>query len=280
MRIGSLSVRSPIAIAVAVAGIALAAAAAFAVAADGGGEPTERLPDLVQRAPYQLVGQTARGQRGARRFRIGFASAVDNLGDGPLRVSSRRTGRERMVADQLIERSDGSTVRVPRVGTLRYTRSVSHQHWHYLRFDRYSLVELDGTRTIRRDRKTGFCLGDRYDSRPAERLPGDPGRPVRTGECGRNRPALRALNQGISVGYGDDYDPILEGQYLDVTGLPAGRYELVHWANSDRRLREASYDNNAASIVVEIAWPRGLAQPPSVDVIDRCGDGRRCRTVR
>ena len=222
------------------------------------------------------MGQTGRGPGGAPRFRIGFASAVDNLGDGPLRVVARRAGGPTMVAHQVVERSDGSTVRVPRVGTLRYTRSATHQHWHLLRFDRYSLVALDGGRTLRRDRKTGFCLGDRYDSRPDERLPGDPGRPVLTGECGRGRPGLRSLSQGISVGYGDDYDPLLEGQYLDVTRLPAGRYELVHSANSDRRIRETDYGNNAASIVVAIRWPGGFSRPPSIDVVQRCGDGRRC----
>jgi hypothetical protein len=166
------------------------------------------------------------------------------------------------------------------VGRLRYTRSAGHQHWHFLGFDRYSLVALAGSTSTRRDRKTGFCLGDRYDARPSERLPGDPGRPMLTGECGRNRPGLRALGQGISVGYGDDYDPILEGQFLDVTRLPAGRYELVHWANAGRRLREVRYDNNAASVVVELRWPRGFGRPPSIDVVERCGDGRRCRTRR
>jgi hypothetical protein len=169
---------------------------------------------------------------------------------------------------------------VEKVGSLRYTRSATHQHWHLLRFDRYSLRDAGGDRTLRRDRKTGFCLGDRYDARPDERLRGDPGRPVLTGECGRGRPGLRTLSQGISVGYGDDYDPLLEGQYLDVTRLPAGRYELVHWANADRRLQESDYGNNAASIVVQLAWPEGFARPPSISVVARCGDGRRCITKR
>lgn len=259
--------------------LALVASAAgvFALLARGNGSRAERLPDLVQRAPYQLVGQTVR-RDGKPRFRMGFASAVDNLGDGPLRVVGRGAGRSgHMVADQVIELSDGSTRRVASVGVLRYTRSTGHQHWHYLGFDRYTLVSADGARTVRRDRKTGFCLGDRYDARPGERLRGDPGRPVRTDECGRDRPRLRALHEGISVGYGDDYDPILEGQYLDITNLPAGRYELVHRANADRRLRETDYGNNAASILVDIRWPRGFRRPPSIDVVQRCGDGRRCR---
>ena len=91
------------------------------------------------------------------------------------------------------------------------------------------------------------------------------------------RPLLRSVREGISPGYGDDYDPLLEGQYVDVTGLPAGRYELVHRVNADRRLRESDYRNNAASIVLDLSWPRGVAHEPAIDVVARCGDGRRCR---
>lgn len=264
----------------AVAAAAVLGGAVFALASRGAGGPARvLLPDLVQRAPYGLVGQTARVAGGGVRFRVAFASAVENQGDGPLSVVARRPkdGRSTMVADQVIERSDGSTDRARAVGTLRYTRSSTHQHWHYLGFDRYQIVRVGSATPARRDRKTGFCLGDRYDIEPVEALSGDPGRPVRTGECGRNQPGLASLTEGISVGYGDDYDPILEGQYLDITRLPAGRYELVHRVNSDRRLREADYGNNAASIVFDLGWPLGFTGPPRIDVVARCGDGKRCR---
>ena len=79
---------------------------------------------------------------------------------------------------------------------------------------------------------------------------------------------------------GDDYTPLLDGQYLDVTGVPAGLYELVHWVNPGRELKESSYGNNAASIVIRLDWPGGLGAPPRIDVVRRCGDGRRCLTAR
>jgi hypothetical protein len=266
------------------AAVALAAAltvalvAAVTRAAGGESGPArDLLPDLVQRAPYSLAGQTVT-LRGQRRFRLGFASAVDNLGAGPLEIVARRSRSvRRMTADQVVHRSDRTSSVRRRVGVLAYTRSAGHQHWHLLGFDRYWIRPLSGSGT-RRDVKTGFCLGDRYDANPLEQISAEPGAPVFTRECGRNGPGLLRMREGISVGYGDDYDPILEGQYVDITDLPAGRYELVHEVNGKRVLRERSYGNNAASIVIALSWPRGTAESPRIDVIRRCGDGRRCRS--
>ena len=70
---------------------------------------------------------------------------------------------------------------------------------------------------------------------------------------------------GISVGYGDVYEPNLEGQSLRLTGLDAGRYRLVHRVNVGRRLRESSYANNAASLLLQLRWRGGR---PSVRVLN------------
>jgi hypothetical protein len=85
------------------------------------------------------------------------------------------------------------------------------------------------------------------------------------------------MTEGISVGYGDDYSGFLEGQQLSLDGLPTGRYVLVHRVNGDRRLRELSYSNNAASLLLDLHWQRGA---PSLDIIATCPDTDRCdRTV-
>ena len=74
-----------------------------------------------------------------------------------------------MTLRQRIERTDGSQRTVPLRATLRYVRSSDHSHWHVLGFMRYELRNADGVRLVR-DRKTGFCLGDRY--RVEQSLPG------------------------------------------------------------------------------------------------------------
>ena len=83
----------------------------------------------------------------------------------------------------------------------------------------------------------------------------------------------KANQEGISVGYGDDYKANLEGQYLPLRGLPAGRYTLVHTVNADRRLRERRFDNNAASLLLELRWQD---RRPTVRVLRTCADTDRC----
>ena len=234
------------------------------------------LPDLDAVAPGQLAGDTKRTASGPR-FLLGFESAADNRGRGALVVVGRRASADdrTMQAVQVVSRSDGSTRTIRGAGVLRYVNSSDHSHWHLVPFMRYELRSARTGKRVRRDNKTGFCLGDRYESRgPAP--PAKAPRAVWTEECERNRPHALEVREGISVGYGDDYHALLEGQSVDVTRLRAGRYVLVHRVNPDRRLRETTYANNASSMLLELRWPRGYQMPPSVRVLRRCGDSARC----
>lgn len=258
---------------------ALLVSAALLVATAGGareagdssrGSSSQRLPDLDQEAPRGLEVTYDQARRG---YYLGFRSAVRNLGRGPLNVTARRPGTATptMSVDQVIERSDAPHALVEAVGRLRYVRSPDHEHWHLLGFERYELRRQAGRAAVVTDRKTGFCLGDRYRVR-GRRLPARPASPVYTERCGLGRTHLLALTQGISVGYGDDYEPTLEGQSLRLTGLPDGRYVLVHRVNVDRALRESKYGNNAASMLVELRW-RGR---PTVRPLRSCRNTARC----
>ena len=110
-------------------------------------------------------------------YRLGFRSAVSNVGDGPLVINGHRSGldTETMVADQLVERDGAPQEVVPNVGELRYVVSPDHRHWHLLGFDRYELRRAGHRAAAVRDRKTGFCLGDRYPV-TGRRLPVDTAR--------------------------------------------------------------------------------------------------------
>ena len=81
------------------------------------------------------------------------------------------------------------------------------------------------------------------------------------------------MREGISVGYGDDYSAFLEGQDLPLDGLPDGRYVLVHRVNADRGLKELTYANNAASVLLDLRWQNGQ---PSLRVLARCRDTADC----
>jgi hypothetical protein len=234
-----------------------------------GGSPRELLPDLEQ-APPSAISVVERDGR----ERLVFLSAVENVGAGPLVVSGRRDAAQReMQATQLVRRSDGSTATVPLRARLRFVVSETHRHWHLLGFETYELRTVDG-QALGRDHKTGFCLGDRYDASMSTRLPGEPARAFWTQECGRGQTERRRILEGISPGFGDDYVPLLEGQYIDVTGLAPGRYVLVHRVNSDRGIRESGYANNAASALLELR--EDSSGTPSVRVLHTCPDAPTC----
>jgi glucose/arabinose dehydrogenase len=249
------------------AGVVIFASAPSALAG------SERLPDLDQATPSDLEITLTRAN-GKPVYVLGFSSAVANIGDGPLIFEAHRAGPDTstMVADQVIERTGAPKDVVSGVGKVRYVVSPDHRHWHLLGFDHYSLRRAGRAHAVVRDRKTGFCLGDRYRV-TGRRLPGAPPDPVYTSRCGLEHPELLGIEEGISVGYGDNYRANLEGQYLPLTGLSAGRYVLVHTANAGRGLHELDYSNNSASLLIQLRWDHGS---PLVRVLKACPDTARC----
>ena len=229
---------------VSAAGVALAAAGILLLRDDG---PEELLPDLDQAVPAELE-IVEEGDS----YRLVFASAVDNVGSGPLLIEGGRRGRETpaMKVRQLVRRTDGGARMRELPGEIRYARTKTHEHWHLLGFEVYELRAAGEGTLVRPSEKTGFCLGDRYE------------------------PGLLSLRQGISPGYGDDYDPGLEDQFVDVTNVPPGRYLLVHRTNPERSIEEASYENNAASVLIQL---RRSGAIPTVRVLARCPDADTCR---
>ena len=248
--------------------VALVVAPAAARAADG-----PLLPDLDQEPPAQIT-YSPTGPRSDARWWLGFSSAVSNVGAGPLTISGHRpdTATPTMVADQRIAMADGSTQTVPAVGRMRYVRAATHEHWHILHFDRYFLRHAGSSRKLQRDRKSGFCLGDRYAVHNQPLLAA-PDKPVYTTNCGLRQPDLLQVDEGISVGYGDIYSAYVEYQELELTGLPSGRYVLVHRVNGNGALHEVSRANNTASVLLDVSWSHGV---PHVRQLRSCPDSARC----
>jgi hypothetical protein len=257
--------------------VTLAAAGAFTLTTASASQAAPgglQLPDLEQEPPSGLVLTSGALSGHPGRYYLGFRSAVRNVGDGPLVISGRRASRRTptMLATQRIQGAGGTTQRVRGVGRMRYVVSPGHRHWHLLTFDRYTLRRIGGERVVRRDRKTGFCLGDRFRSAVPSSGP-SPAVPPFTSNCGLLQPGRLSVTEGISVGYGDDYAANLEGQLIRLRGLPAGDYVLTHEVNGAHRLRETSYANNAASLRLSLRWVGGK---PSVRVLASCEHSARC----
>lgn len=234
------------------------------------GPSPELLPDLDQVPPASISVVVHEG-----REHLVFVSAVENVGAGPLLLAGRRASaaEPQMTVRQVVRKVDKTATTHVLKARLRFVVSETHRHWHLLGFERYELRTSDG-KTVGRDRKTGFCLGDRYDAHSGSRIPGEPPRAVWTQECGRGQRERLRIREGLSPGFGDDYVPLLEGQFIDVTGLPRGRYVLIHRVNPTRDVRESSYANNAASALFELG--RDGQGPATVTVLATCADTARC----
>ncbi|MBP2335402.1 hypothetical protein JOF41_001580 [Saccharothrix coeruleofusca] len=234
-----------------------------------------------------------------RAVRLRFTTAVDNIGDGPLLLHAERASRDvpTMTARQAFQSgSDGSIpwtfaqAQHPLPTSVYYEPAQSHQHWHLGAFNHYQLRTPQGDALVT-DRKNGFCLGDRY--RVADRLahrPPGAGRPedaladyLRDNMCGHRAPEALSVTHGISVGSGDDYAHTVDFQWLDISRVPSGVYDVVNTVNGDRSLVEQDYANNSSSMAVSIQWPMGAAQPPKVitappvvRVLGHCPGTARC----
>jgi Lysyl oxidase len=185
-------------------------------------------------------------------YRLAFASTVDNgASAGPLIIKGHRLGTaDPMMADQLIELSDGSQMTRPNMGQLiyeEYPDSLSHRHWHYKAFVRYQLRATSaGLPIVRPDNKAGFCLSD----------------PMYAPDfCGSLKPEALSVSEGLGPDTTDYYNPNLEGQYIDITDVPPGEYWIVHWVNSGKEICESDYANNAAAVKIAL-WPNGYGATP------------------
>lgn len=265
--------------------LAAATAGALAMTAFSGSDAGARLllPDIDLLPPGEIsVGRDV--SDGRQRWLLAFSSAAHNVGEGPLEIVARRpsTKRNRMRTVQQIYRADGSKVKHRGAGRLRYVVDPTHQHWHIVPFMEYELQRVRTRagqrlrRLVRRDEKTGFCLGDRQEFDGDARGGAKPASPVYAHNCGFNKPWMLWMKEGISPGWVDEYEPFRDGQQIDITGIPAGRYRLTLGVNVAGLLRERTRRNNFSSAVLEISWPSGRRGEPRVRVLKTCQASPNC----
>jgi hypothetical protein len=114
--------------------------------------------------------------------------------------------------------------------------SACHGHFHMKGLATYRVLTLSG-RQVARAYKQGFCL---RDDRP------------KTLNAG---PAKYTCDyQGISQGWQDTYDKSLDCQWVDITGVPPGAYNLEITVNPSRVFQESNYSNNR--VLIRINVPR------------------------
>ena len=118
--------------------------------------------------------------------------------------------------------------------------SSCHGHYHFTGFVEYKLYRIsDSTPNVEivAGRKQAFCLED------YERIRGFKG-------AGKGK--FTCSNQGITVGWQDVYRSYLDCQWLDVTGVPAGVYQLKVSVDALDKIAEEDEGNNTAVVLVTV----------------------------
>jgi hypothetical protein len=158
-----------------------------------------------------------------------------------------------------------------------------HDHFHFKEYADYRLwepekfLEWDALRTSQPEltaeealaahpeiseglvtgEKRGFCVIDIAPAGPSQRhAPVVPDADGKYFDCD--------ANQGISVGWTDTYDPTLDGQWIDVTGVAPGAYILEAEVNAEHVYVEEDYSNNRAftpAVVAPGLGNNGVVEP-------------------
>ncbi|WP_158883484.1 lysyl oxidase family protein [Amycolatopsis anabasis] len=237
--------------------------------------------------------------------RLRFTTAEENVGDGPLLLYGNRKSEQQptMAVRQALQKGPNGGIpgrfddaQQPTATSMYYEPAPMHQHWHLMEFERFQLRTPKGGLVVS-DRKNGFCLGDRHPTADAVVLRNTPRSPVdpagrlagqlKGNLCRFGDPAALDVLEGISVGWADDYVFDVDYQWLDITEVPSGRYEVVTTVNAGRTLLEKDYTNNSSSIAIAVQWPGGASRAgrpitaaPTVTLLRSCPGRARCPVAR
>ena len=223
---------------------ALAVALALAALASSASATSDLLPDLkMLRLTDVRIEKTSDGRRLLR-----FSSIIVNVGDGPLQVHGQRpdTGAPTMTTFQRIFEEAGGTHGIPTDAVMHFGGD-GHDHWHVRDLESFELERLRNGSEVGAGAKHGFCFWDNHRYGSVQ----DPFYK----SCGDSDDLT--VTMGLSPGWGDVYSYTLPDQYIDITGLPAGRYRLTATADADGWFEEADETNNATW--VELRIRRGKA---------------------
>jgi hypothetical protein len=104
-------------------------------------------------------------------------------------------------------------------------------------FARYELRDTATGEQVLLGTKNEFCMTDAEEWIP---------------ESGAKCQTYSCLRQGIRPGCADNYGTDLPCQWLDVTDVPPGSYELLVTVNAEHTVEELDYDNDSVKVRLRI----------------------------
>ena len=177
-----------------------------------------------------------------------------NSGSGPVELFAGPTGPAGQDVYQRIYLQGGGFAE-NLAGT--FVWHAAHNHFHFERYAVYTLRPVNAPGgSQRQSYKTSFCVMDTTKVDP--QLRGAPKKPV--------YPVCNQFVQGMSVGWGDTYGWYLEGQAIDLTGNPDGRYELSVTFDPENRILETNDGDNTACVLLQLGIPSR-----TVETLGACG---------
>lgn len=199
---------------------------------------SDRLPNITPLPASDLAVAQSSGKTYLR-----FSTTTWNNGTGPLEIiggtKDKRAGKQHVI--QRIY-NDAGGYRDVQAGVFTYHKN--HRHTHFDNYATYILQPVaDNGASDRTSQKTSFCIMDTDHIDPA--LSGSPANAAYS-FC---NPSV----QGMSVGWGDKYSYGLDGQAVDITGLPDGDYTLTITVDPLNRITESNDSDNVSTIVVRKA---------------------------
>ncbi|WP_217914909.1 lysyl oxidase family protein [Miltoncostaea marina] len=235
------------------------AAAGLAIAATSV-TSAPNLPDMISEAPGPPATHVYRDGRLLMRF-DGF---VTNNVTAPAELEIFARNPNSQGAMTFVEQRSGGTA-VPDGGrqpVVVHEVADGHQHYHLKNAAEYTLWTPDRSRQVALAQKTeaGFCLED------SERWAGNAPQKY---SSGNNRFCLQGasydpgpLTMGISPGWRDIYYAGLSYQWVDVSNVAPGEYQLASRADPTDVIAESDEGNNGHAFrpaVVPGYMPRGLS---------------------
>jgi hypothetical protein len=217
----------------------------------------------------------------AGRVLVRFGTRVNNQGLAPATMQGGAVNSDgTQTVHQLMYGYTAATNSLRQIGSREAGRFIYHAAHSHLHFEGYAFYSLhhrnsdgsvggivkraDGSDAV--GEKVGYCLINIESSFT-----------MQNGQNSRTLPSYNASGQpstscgqlqGVSVGRADVYSDSLEGQWLDVTGIPNGKDYIGMTLDADNAIVESNENNNAIFQLFTLN-----ANPPANQIpIDRFDD--------
>lgn len=204
-----------------------------------------------------------------------FTTDIENVGAGPLsaEIPAVAVGSDGQAeigyvpgecnAYQVVSRTDGPPVSRP-AGPCEF--HVEHGHFHYNDLLLYALYQAGTGDTLGPQvgvsQKESFCLSD--DDYFGYGSPGPNGPRINVGQPDCNLPRQASLpvagqpgsgtwvTEGITPGWGDVYTWDTPDQYIDITNVPSGIYDVVEETNPTGAMIVAGAEHTCAMTQIRL----------------------------